>query len=290
MFDWLITLLGVMVGAVFAFKELGSSPAGRVNQRIESSPTNDVQIAPAWWPSVPEHTQTPVTPRWLDDSLPDMPTRPFHEANVVRGGLGAVLPWQRQGGNGVVNGRDLLENWRRSLIGLVRLAEKNLQAAECQATMMNYRMAGELAATSVENVSRALLHCYGEKPEQAPGQEESLRLLARRFQGEEKAQFERTIGETVQPRRNKIVQGYLWEKGIQVPLLSQQRTREALDTATRIVAQFRRIIDEHFATEIPELGERCPKCSSLSVSLWAFGAEGSHYQCSSCRHRWMQPG
>jgi DNA-directed RNA polymerase subunit M/transcription elongation factor TFIIS len=233
-------------------------------------------------------TPPPVTPSELDDSVSDILRNAAREARALQGAPRRVPSWQRQAGDEVVNGKNLIEQWRRSVMGLVQLAERNLQAARSQAAMKNHKAAAELAATSVENISRALLHCYGEKPDQNPGQEEPLKLLAVRLQGEEKNQFERAIREAVQLYRNKMLQTYLSEKDIQAPLLCQERTQQNLETATRIVSQFRHIIDEHFATEIPELGERCPKCGALTVGLWGFDPRGSSCQCNRCGYNWIQ--
>ena len=286
--DWLITILGALVGLAFTIKVAGQPKAGRMTRRTETWPASNNQSAPP----LPAPTPMPMPDSFgFDDSVPGILRDAANEALLRRGRPRQVPLRQGRAENLItmVNGKNLIDNWRKAVTGLVRLAESNLQAAESQATMNNYKAAAELAARSIENASRALLHCYGEKPDQDSGQEEPLKLLARRLQGDEKAQFEKAIGEAVQLYRDKIVQADLSEKCNQTPLLRKEKTQQMLETATRIVAQFRRIIDEHFTTEIPDLGERCPKCGASTIVLWAFGPEGSNCQCSRCRHRWIQP-
>jgi len=223
----------------------------------------------------------------MNDSVADMPTDAAREADMRRGVSGPPSYWQAE--NESLNGKNILENWRKSVLGLIRLAESNLQLAKSQAAVMNYKGAVEAGATSIENVSRALLHCYGEKPDLNSGQEEPLRLLARRLQGEERAQFEMAIDEALQLYMNKIVEAYLSEKSIQSTLLNEARTQQIVETAMKIVAQFRRIMVEHFGTEIAELREKCTKCGALNISIWAFDPRGAAYQCNVCGYKWIQP-
>ena len=280
-------MLGILLGLILAVKQIVSSEEKKAVQRPPTQPSINLIHTPPQLPTVPPYIPTSVTFRTLSHSVPDILRDAAREAELLR--ATPRPPRYPQATNETVNGKSLLENWRNSILGLVRLAESNLQFAKSQAIMMNHRAAAEAAATSVENLSRALLHCYGEKPDLNAGQEEPLRLLARRFQGDERARFEKAIDEAAQLCRNKIVQAYLSEKGIQAPLLSGTRTHQIIETAMKIGTQFRQIIDEHFATEIPELRERCPKCGALNIGVWSFNAEGSAYQCNVCSHKWIQP-
>jgi DNA-directed RNA polymerase subunit M/transcription elongation factor TFIIS len=277
------------VGLVFfAVKEIASFEERRPAQRYPSQPRGNLQHTPPQFPSIPQHPPPPsFTFRRLNDSVTDILRDAAREADMRRGV--SSPPSYRQPGNEPLNGKNILENWRKSVLGLIRLAESNLQLAKSQAAVMNYKGAVEAAATSIENVSRALLHCYGEKPDLNSGQEEPLRLLARRLQGEERAQFEKAIDEAVQLYRNKIVEAYLSEKSIQAGLLNEARTQQIVEIAMKIVAQFRRIMDEHFGTEIAELSEKCTKCGALNIGVWAFDTRGATYQCNICGYKWIQP-
>jgi HEPN domain-containing protein len=286
--DAIILIIGILVGLTLVARKICLREEQKAPQRPMIRPSPSFQHTPPQLPTTTTYTPNPPFRR-LDESVADILRAAAREADTVQRTPRPVLPRQGQAGNDAVDVKKILENFRRSVTGLIRLAESNLQAARTQAAMMNYKGAAELAATSVENVSRALLHCYGEKPDQSAGQEEPLRLLARRLQGDEKARFEKAIGEAAQLYRNKLVQAYLSEKGIRAPLLSEDRTQQMLETASRIVAQFRQIIDEHFAAEIPELDERCPKCGALTLGVWSFGPQGSSYQCNICGHKWIQP-
>jgi len=236
--DGVIVILGVLLGLIFAVKGIASFAERKPSQRSPSQLRGNVQLTPPQLPSTPQPPPPAFAFHRLDESMADIFRDAAREAVVRRV---PSPPSCRQAGNEPLNVKDILENWRKSLLGLIRLAESNLQLAKSQAGVMNYKGAVEAAATSVENVSRALLHCYGEKPDLNSGQEEPLRLLARRLQGEERAQFEKAIDEAVQLHRNKIVEAYLSEKSIEAPLLNEVRTQRILETAGKIFAQFKRI-------------------------------------------------
>ncbi len=169
------------------------------------------------------------------------------------------------------NTKFLVENWRKSIVGLVRMAEENLTSAEKThlAVRRDYRTAIELALTSVENISRALIHCYGEKPELGSGQEEALKLLSRRFQGEEKTEFEKAIAtmsciaheKMSFPYRAKYKSAY----NLQIRLLEEMKTKKILKSASNVVSLFKRIITHHFTTEIPGLQDEAYVWRSFST-------------------------
>lgn len=286
--DAIVLIIGILVGLTLVARKICLHEEQKAPQRPMTQPRGIFRRTPSQLPTATTYPSTSPF-RGLDDSVAGILRAAAREADILQGAPRPIPPRHCQAGNDAVDVKKFLENWRRSIVGLVRLAESNLLAARTQAAMMNHKATAELSVTSVENVSRALLHCYGEKPDQSAGQEEPLRLLTRRFQGEEKARFEKMIGEAAQLYRNKIIQAYLSEKGIRAPLLSGDRTQQILETATRIVAQFRQIIDEHFATEIPEFGEGCPNCGALTVGVWTFGPQGSSYQCNICGNKWIQP-
>jgi len=82
---------------------------------------------------------------------------------------------------------------------------------------------------------------------------------------------------------------FLSEKNVQVQILNKVGTERIVKATVKIVAQFRRIIDQHFATEIAELSEKCPKCSALTINIWAFEEQATAYRCDICGHKWTQP-
>lgn len=286
--DGPIIILGILLGLIFAAKEVARYEEWKAAHRSPPQPIGNPQDSPPQLPTAPPYPQPmSITFRRLNDSVPDILRDAAREAEIRRG-ISRSLPYLHPGSE-TVNGKNLVENWEKSVLGLIKLADSNLQRAKSQIAMMNYKGAAEAAATSVENVSRALLHCYGEKPDLNSGQEEPLRLVARRLQGEERAQFEKAIGEVVQLCRNKMVEAYFSENGVQGPFLSEAGTKQVLETAMKIVTHFKQLIDVHFGTEIPELSERCPKCGTLNIGVWAFGPQGATYQCNMCSHKWIQP-
>lgn len=186
-------------------------------------------------------------------------------------------------------GKSLVENWRKSIVGLVKLAERNLTVAKECLDLKDYKRAVEAASTSVENISHALIHCFGEKPVPGSGQEEALRMLSRRFQQDDKIEFEEAIGNVACIDQNKRVLNYLSTHNINNQIFNDARTRQIVESASKTVSLFKRFMTERFVTEIPELGEACPKCRSMNILVWGFNGEGVRYNCSVCGHKWTEP-
>jgi len=151
------------------------------------------------------------------------------------------------------------------------MAEQNLASAEKIhfAVRRDYRTAIDLALTSVENISRALIHCYGEKPDAGSGQEDALRLLSRRFQGEEKIDFEKAIDamsriahkKTSFPYRAKSKSVY----NLQIRSLEEIEAKQILKSASNVVSLFKRMITHNFTTEIPRLKDEAYVWRSFST-------------------------
>ena len=80
----------------------------------------------------------------------------------------------------------IVATWHRSVVGLVRLADKNLEQAQQHITSNNYKNSITAASIGVENIARALIHCFGGKPNVDTGQQEPLRMLVSRLDEEEK--------------------------------------------------------------------------------------------------------
>ncbi len=87
--------------------------------------------------------------------------------------------------------KSLCVNWRSAIVGLLGLAERNLQSGREKLTLEDYENVISDAAISVENAARALIYCYGGKPNVRSGQEEPLRMLATRFPESEREEFNR---------------------------------------------------------------------------------------------------
>jgi HEPN domain-containing protein len=260
--EWLMVLVGLVIGLIMASK---------VKKDKRERPQPIINPAP------PRDIVHPLPPRWRERIVPDYPPA-FPRQQLL-------LPPS----NGAVSTENMLAVWRRSIPGLVKLAQRNLTYAKQRLDTGDYKTAVEAAVTSVENMSRALLHCYGEKPETNSGQEETLKLLSLRFKGNERIQFERAIEDIIRLHQNKIVHRYLVIHNISTFLHSRARATTIFDSASRINNVFERIIDEHFATEIPELREVCPKCRALDISVWSFNGNAVSYSCNLCHHRWAQP-
>jgi len=150
-------------------------------------------------------------------------------------------------------GSHILQGWRSSIVGLVRLADRNLTVARKHLEASNYRLAIQAASTSIENISRALIHCFGDKPNQDPGQEEVLRILSTRFNGDEKAEFDRSIEMIAKINHNRIASRYLSSQNVRLTPFNRAQTNLVIESASNILSRFRQILIQHFSDEIPEL-------------------------------------
>jgi len=186
------------------------------------------------------------------------------------------------------NGKLLVENWRKSVVGLMKLAEQKLAAARQHLIARDYERAIQAASASVENISRALIHCFGEKPLPGSGQEEVLRMLVKRFKGDERGEFEKAVDAVSHIDQNKMALNYLSTRNVHNQLFDGIKARQIIESASRIVGLFKHIITERFITELPEL-EVCPKCHSMNIAVWGFTEEGARYNCQNCRHKWTEP-
>jgi len=146
-----------------------------------------------------------------------------------------------------------VENWRKSIVGLMSLARRNLLSATAFYMQGDCRGSILASSTGVENISRALIHCYGGKPDPSTGQEEALRLLSKRFDTDERVMFEKAVENVeclssvvarLRTMSTNVVTGQPFE---------QENGKQVLELATNTVYVFRKIIREKFADEIPEL-------------------------------------
>jgi hypothetical protein len=146
-----------------------------------------------------------------------------------------------------------VENWRKSIAGLMGLARRNLLSATAFYMEGNFKGSILASSTGVENISRALIHCYGGKPDQSTGQEEALRLLFRRFDGDERVIFEKAI-ENVELISLAVAKLRIVSSSVVMSQPSEQEgAKQVLEMANKTTYMFIKIIREKFADEIPEL-------------------------------------
>jgi hypothetical protein len=172
----------------------------------------------------------------------------------------------------------LIGRWRKSIVGLVKMADRNLQVAKQMLAVKDYEAAVKAASTGVENVSRALIHCYGDKPDTEPGQEEPLKILSLKLRGVDRERLERAIDEIASIRN----------------LIASQQITDAtaesiVQSASKVASLFKQVIRERFTAEIPELKDACPKCVAIDVSTWYFNQDIVIQQCDICRYKWTEP-
>lgn len=176
--------------------------------------------------------------------------RPTHHHRIIRplGTAQDILNSSRKP-------RMLIEQWKRSIIGLTRLAHQNLNTAREFLKLKNYEGATKAASTSVENIARALIHCYGDKPNPTSGQEEPLKMIAHRLAGDEREEFNEAINSLPNLPHNHAVLKYLpLHNGTNNPnYYNAKQAEEAVQETQKIIKLFRRIMIKHFAIEIPEI-------------------------------------
>lgn len=258
------------------------SPSRKTTAEYESNRREDPIV-----PRLPPYHINPIAPGYnFTTQRTDVSYRPNYPPRLPEQPLPQRRPSQpfvqRQ-----TRGREsetpaMIQNWKKSIAGLVKLADKNLTTAKRSIEVKDCRGAVQYAITSLENISRALIHCYGGKPDNEQGQEETLRMLISRLDEKKRAEFETTVDDYGQliTRINNYLQNQLniWREAKQI-----------VDSAKEIQNVFKRMLIDQFTAEIAELMEdMCPKCISGSVSIWGFGPENASFECNDCHFKWSE--
>jgi HEPN domain-containing protein len=167
--------------------------------------------------------------------------------------------------------KSLCMNWRRAIVGLLGLAERNLQSGREKLILEDYANVITNAAISVENAARALIYCYGGKPNVRSGQEEPLRMLATRFPESEREEFDRAVETVARITRNRIVLKNLPAGETKQELFGKRQAKQLYNSALEVTSFFRKIIEEKFGDEIPEvktIKNRLQSQRPGPLSLW----------------------
>lgn len=275
--EWAVICLGLVLGIILVRQKRNVSP--KQQKPTHQAPPPDIRPAtsqPAQNDngSLPRGTDFTIPSNWFPNpansfswvSLP--PPRPSFLARIH-----TRAPNERE--------RALVEDWKKSIIGLIKLAEQNLRIAKQYLMLASYKMSVEHATTSIENIARALIHCYGGKPDSDTGQEEALSLLHGRIEKEEMKEFEDAIHQVARVHTFTLA-------GKQDQEISEEQAKQTYESALAVANLFKRIMIEHFATEISELGEACPKCHSLDVETWSFKDHKAALECGNCHHKWTE--
>ena len=151
------------------------------------------------------------------------------------------------------NVKTLHQTWRRSIVGLRSLAHSHLQLANKKLQLHSYEEAIAEADTSVENIARALLYCYGDKPNPEAGQEEPLKMLAARLKGPDRIVIESAIDSISVIYRKRIDLKKLESPAITMKFFDGENTRQLVDLARSVVNALQQVMDNRFRLEIPEL-------------------------------------
>lgn len=162
--------------------------------------------------------------------------------------------------------KSLYINWRRAIVGLLILADRNLKSGREKLTLEHYEDAIIDTAISVENAARALIYCYGGKPNTCSGQEEPLRMLATRFPESEREDFERAVETVARIAQNRTVLKNLPPGETKQELFSKRHAKELYRSALEVTSLFNGIIEDKFGDEIPEL-ETIKQPQSQRLSL-----------------------
>jgi len=270
--DWLGMLIGCILGlAIVSLKELSSKEERR---RTLDASHRRIHVPKA-------HLLPPNFHQELERSRQRI--RRLQELSKVR----RIVRLRRTRDK---SGSTLVKRWRKGIAGLIKLADNNLAIAKYHLEMRRFEQAVEAASTSVENIARALIHCYGGKPDPDSGQEEPLRMLSQRFLEDEKVEFDKAVNTVAHIANTKMSLPYqanhISSRKVQIQSLDEATTRKTLDSASTVVHLFKRILSDHFAAEIPELDEACPECGSLNIGAWSFNEAKVNYECNNCHHKW----
>jgi hypothetical protein len=151
------------------------------------------------------------------------------------------------------NAKALHQTWRRSIVGLRSLAHSHLQLANKKLQLHSYEEAIEEATTSVENIARALLYCYGDKPSPEAGQEEPLKMLAARLTGPDRIVIESAIDSIsmICRKRNGLKKAN--SSAFTVEFFDSENTRQLVDLARSVVNTIQQVMNNRFRLEIPDL-------------------------------------
>ena len=178
--------------------------------------------------------------------------------------------------------RSIVDEWKQSIIGLIRLSDQNINLAKANVTLSDFKSAIQTAGTSIENITRALLHCYGVKPDDDLGQEEALKLLFLRFSGKERDTFEAVTRQVA--TIHALVQDSFHKTNF-----TENDAQETIGQANMVSADIKQMMISHFTTEIPELEDRCPKCKSFDIQMCRSELRPTSFKCNSCFHGWTTP-
>ena len=272
--EWATILLGFILSVIFLKNKAYWSKKKETMPKMTRAATK-------------ETTTTITTPPAILNENPRRPSSPSFFPGVPSF-LAATPTWdiaatrafnQLQRRNEKPREKALVNEWKQSIIGLIRLADQNLRLAEHHIEMTDFKIAIQTAATSVENIARALIHCYGGKPDDDLGQEEVLKLLSWRFDGEEKNEFELAI--------HKVAEIHVCTKNsLQATSSCLKDAQDIISLAHEVNVAFKKILVIHFTQEIPELEDSCPKCGSFDVETWGVNRQQANCACRNCRHKW----
>ena len=246
---WLAITVGTALA--FAIKKLFKIAAEKQHPEQQRTTTKQTPpITPIYYPSIPPRwTSTEVAfPHLREDfNNHERPSRVTNERFSTVSPLGLRPQYDKD------NTRALLWNWRRSIAGLIFLAQRNMNSARMHLGVKSYDAAAQYASTSVENIARALIHCYGGKPDESSGQEEALRLLSERLEEDEKGKFDEAIRTVACMYAGAMPSDNCSSDPLPARPLSELETRQAVESASKIVKLFQQIMINHFREEIPEL-------------------------------------
>jgi hypothetical protein len=224
-------------------------------------------------PPLPTNTNFRTPPGRISDM-----TTPFYDATPSIP-LRPATTAPRNSHQPMTNEFPTIEKWKKSIVGLVVLSDHHLRLAKTHHSIANFYLATQSAATAVENISRALIHCCGERPEIDQGQTEPLQLLSPRLDETERRDLEEAI--TI------VTLVHLKTKNLREEAeFNQEEMVRIVESASKAVNILKGIIVHHFAAEIPELNIACPKCQSLNLSNFSEIDGCTKHKCMNCYHEW----
>lgn len=205
--------------------------------RNETYTNNDT--TPANYPEKPPA----IRPRPLiyDDSFLNLPRpRPIEDWQNVYYSRPIIRPVQPR----------FVAIWRSAVNNLVQSATIHMSEAKRWLQLNNTGAAVLAACMGVEKMARALLHCYGIRPEQNYGQAEALRLLQAIAKENQNERFQEKIGLVEKITAAKASMELRLRSQTATDFPDKTAAEQMFSEAANIIQFYKQIIQEKFATEL----------------------------------------
>jgi len=150
-----------------------------------------------------------------------------------------------------LNPPNMVTTWKRAVNNLLQDASIRVDDAQRLLQSGDITEAVLFASLSVEKISRALLHCYGIRPNTSYGQAEGLRLLLAIDKESLNEDFQKSIAAIEEITTAKTSLDLMRSNNTdQTRFIDQPTAKHICHEATKIVTLYKKIIEKKFAQEL----------------------------------------